>query len=180
MKKVILLFLVILLVGCNYSNTPSLAVEGYLSKYQKLDSDVLNQLDVTLDSNNDMTKKQKEEYKALLQRQYQNLSYKIVDEKYKKNKATVDVEIEVFDYATEITKSKDYFNKHKEELVTEKDNEVEIYNNYMLKRLKTVTAKVNYQMVFKLSKKKNIWIVDSLTQEDREKIHGLYKEQLVN
>ena len=37
MKKILIVFLLIVLVGCDYDNTPSMAVEGYLSKYQNLD-----------------------------------------------------------------------------------------------------------------------------------------------
>ena len=174
MRKILLLF-VFLLVGCSYNNTPSMAVESYLSRYQNLDRDVLNQLEVILDSNSNMTKKQKKEYKSLLQRQYQNLSYKITNEEVNNNKALVDVEIEVFDYATTNEKSREYFNEHKKELLKDEEDEIKVYNDYMLKNLKDVTTKTTYPIEFTVTKKNGIWKVNRLTQIDREKIHGLYK-----
>ena len=58
----------------------------------------------------------KEKYKDLLEKQYQNLSYKIKDEEIEKDTATVVVEIEVLDYKTAINKVKEY--KNDKECVT--------------------------------------------------------------
>ena len=52
-----------------------------------------------------MTEEEKLEYKKLLEKQYQNLSYKIKKEIIAKDTATVDVEIEVLDYKNAINKS---------------------------------------------------------------------------
>ena len=49
-----------------------------------------------------MNEEEKKEYKMLLEKQYQNLSYKIKNEEIVGNNATVEVEIEVLDYATSI------------------------------------------------------------------------------
>lgn len=121
MKKVLglgisLLLLITFVTGCSTSlDTPTSKVEEFLGKYQSMDSDVLTQLDSVVASDTDMTEKQKEDYKALMEKQYQNLSYKIVDETIDGDNATVDVEIEVFDYATSINESKNYYEEHKTE-----------------------------------------------------------------
>ena len=70
--------------------------------------------------------------------------------------------------------AKKYATEHKELL--EKGNEVTAYNDYMINKLKAVTDRINYKITFKLTKKDDIWIVNSLSQSDREKIHGLNKE----
>lgn len=109
------------LVGCtDTTNTPSKKVEDFLAKYQKMDNDVLTQLEVTMDSDTEMDADQKKEYKALMEKQYQNMSYKITDEKVEDDTATVDAEIEVYDYATSITKSKEYYTSHKDEFAEDK------------------------------------------------------------
>ena len=71
-----------------------------------------------------MTEEQKKEYKSLIEKQYQNLSYKIKNEEIVGNNATVEVEIEVLDYATSINNSKKYFLEHESEFL--KENEAQI------------------------------------------------------
>ena len=165
-----------LLVGCtDTNNTPSKKVEDFLSKYQKLDNDVLTQLDVTIDSDTEMDADQKKDYKALMEKQYQNMSYKITDEKTEDDTATVDVEVEVFDYATNITKSKEYFNSHKDEFITDDDAEgTKKYNDYKIKELKNVESKTTYTMTFNLTKEDDGWHLQDISDTDRQKLHGLY------
>lgn len=204
MKKLLVICMgLLLLVGCSdTTNTPSKKVEDFLGKYQKQDDDVLTQLDLTLDSDTTMDKDQKKEYKALLQKQYQNLSYKITDEKIEDDKATVDVEVEVFDYKTSMDKSKAYFEEHKEELMkqndkkdddTDTDNDTDnandntntnednnaiddakAYIDYKISELKNVEDKTTYDITFNLTKKDGEWVVDELSDADRQKLHGLY------
>ena len=201
-KKILLVFLgVFLLVGCtNTDNTPSGKVEEFLGKYQKLDDDVLTQLDVTLDSDTEMSDDQKKDYRSLMEKQYQNLSYKITDEKVETDTATVDVEVEVFDYQTSITKSKEYYESHKDEFTTtdgDKDNnnnnddnsdeddtddknenatsKLKDYIDYKIKEMKNVTDKTTYTITFNLTKDEDgEWEVDDITDTDRQKLHGLY------
>lgn len=124
MKKifVILLLGIFLLVGCgNNMNTPTGKVEEFLSKYQNMDEDVLAQLDDVINEEDSMNDDQKKEYRALMEKQYQNLSYKIKDETITDDTATVDVEIEVYDYATSIRNSKKYYDDHPDEFKDEEE-----------------------------------------------------------
>lgn len=198
MKKLLVICMgLLLLVGCtDTTNTPSKKVEDFLGKYQKQDDDVLTQLELTLDSDTSMDKDQKKEYKSLLQKQYQNLSYKITDEKIEDDKATVEVEVEVFDYKTSIDKSKAYFEEHKDELMKDDKNDnkdddkdtntndnnditnaidnVKAYIDYKINELKNVEDKTTYDITFNLTKKDGEWVVDDLSDADRQKLHGLY------
>ena len=97
MKKIIIIIIGILFItGCQSEKlTPTSIVEAYLSKYQNLDKSVLKDLEMSLEDEKNMTEEQKKEYKSLIEKQYQNLSYKIKDEEIVGNNATVEVEIEV-------------------------------------------------------------------------------------
>ncbi len=198
MKKILItLFMILLLfTGCSTtSNTPSDKVEKVLSKYQNMDSEVLTQLDNVIAEDSSMNDEQKKEYKALLEKQYQNLSYKIKDEKIDGDTATVDVEIEVYDYKTSINKSKEYYKEHEEEFKkktsenkedTSSDDKTTIiegegfeklsaFIDYKIKQLKSVTDKIKYEITFNLTKEDKEWKVEDISDIDRQKIHGLFE-----
>ena len=101
--------------------TPTGAVEDYLGKYQSMDSEVLSQLDSVVSNDTTMSDDQKKEYKALMEKQYQYLSYKVTNEEIIGDTATVDVEIEVFDYASSIRKSSQYYQDNRD-MFEEVDN----------------------------------------------------------
>lgn len=128
MKKffVISSLFILLFTGCTTANTPSRKVEDFLGRYQSMDSDVLTQLDNVVANDSNMSDEQKKDYKSLMERQYQNMSYKIKNEEINGDNATVEVEIEVYDYATSIAKSKKYYEEHKDEF---KDNDKDTTNN---------------------------------------------------
>ncbi len=210
MKKVLVAIILglFLFVGCdNTKNTPTSKVEQYLGKYQKLDNDVLKDLDGVLEKDENMSDDQKKEYRSLLEKQYQNLSYKIKNEEVKGNSATVDVEIEVLDYQTSITKSKEYYAEHQDEFQKansneEKDNKegpnnedndtigekaeevkddiadkidsIASFIDYKIKELKNVDSTIKYDLTFNLTKEEGVWVIDELSDSDRQKLHGLY------
>ena len=119
MKSKILLFLVttLLITGCNdMMNTPTKRVEEYIGKYQILDSTVLTELDEVVD-NSDYNESYKEEYKELMIKQYQNLSYKIKSEQTNGDNANVIVELEVFDYNNALKEANDYIEEHSDEFL---------------------------------------------------------------
>ena len=193
MKKILVclsLFL-LLAVGCtNTMNTPTKKVEELLGKYQKMDSTVLAQLDSVISEDVNMSDEQKREYRSLMEKQYQNLSYKVKNEEIKGNSATVDVEIEVFDYATSIAETRKYYSEHKDEFKDEEKDDDTVgekveeaidksskYIDYKIKQLKNVTDKKKYDITFNLSKDEDgIWKLDDISDIDRQKIHGLYED----
>ena len=189
--------LLLVIVGCsNNMSTPTNKVEEFLGKYQSMDEDVLKQLDQVIKDDDTMNDDQKDKYKALMEKQYQNLSYKIENEDIQGNSATVDVEIEVLDYATTASKAQEYYNEHKEEIEEkyndkkeDNDNSLEdagddvlqaveesaAYINYKLEELETANDTVTYDMTFYLTKEDGEWILQDISDLDRKKLHGLYE-----
>lgn len=206
MKKLfsVLLLSLFLVTGCGNSMTPTGAVKDFLGKYQSMDSDVLAQLDKVVNDDTTMSDEQKKEYKSLMEKQYQYLSYKVTDEEIVGDTATVDVEIEVFDYASSIRKSDEYYENNKDmfDEAYEDDNEskedmvdnnashegnvdtddgnivtqTKKYIDYKIEQMKTVTDKIKYTITFNLSKEDDEWVVDDISDIDRQKIHGLFDE----
>lgn len=181
MKKLMLVFFLssLFLFGCQSSlNTPTSIVENFFSKYQKLDKTILKDLDKVVEKDKNMKKEEKTKYKTLMEKQYNNLSYKIKNEKVNKNKAIIDVEIEVLDYANAIYKARKYYFEHPKEFnYTIENNSVENtsnYINYKLKKLDEVKEKNKYEITLTLTKKEGLWSIDEITDIDRMKIHGLY------
>ena len=189
--------LLLVIVGCsNNMSTPTNKVEEFLGKYQSMDEDVLQQLDQVIKDDDTMNDDQKDKYKALMEKQYQNLSYKIENEDIEGDSATVDVEIEVLDYATSIAKSKEYYEEHKDEIEKENDKEqsdndnvledaaegVEeateesaAYIDYKLKELQSVADTTTYTITFYLTKEDGEWKLQDISDLDLQKIHGLYE-----
>ena len=177
MKKILGILLVVFLVtGCNtLMNTPTKKVEYLLSKYQSNDEEVLKQLDETLLTDAILTTEQKDRYRDIMKKQYNNLTYTVKNEAIDGKTAVVEVEIEVYDYAKAITDSEN-------ELLNNSDSfknstgevDTTIYNDYKLSNLEGVTDRTKYTINFTLSKAEEEWIVDDLTETERMKIHGLY------
>lgn len=168
MKKLFLFLIPFLLLGCSNSlNTPTGAVENFLSSYQNLDSSLLDSLDKVIEKDDDMTDEQKEKYHDIMVNQYKNLSYKIKDESVVEDTAEVEVEIEVLNYASSIRESKTYYKEHKDE--------IENYMDYQLLNMANVKNKTHYTITFYLTKIDDEWVVEELDDVEIKKIHGLYE-----
>ena len=179
MKSKILLFLVttLLITGCNdMMNTPTKRVEEYIGKYQILDSTVLTELDEVVD-NSDYNESYKEEYKELMIKQYQNLSYKIKSKQTNGDNANVIVELEVFDYNNALKEANDYIEEHSDEFLDdEKETRSEKIDHYKINEMKEVTDKASYTINFNLVKDNKKWVLEKISDSDLEKIHGLYED----
>ena len=203
MKKVLFVFLsllVLFVTGCgNDMATPTAKVEEFLGKYQSMDSDVLTQLDNVISNDNTMDDTQKKDYKSLMEKQYQNMSYKIKNEEINGDEASVLVELEVFDYAGSISESRDYYTEHRDEFDDKEmgndgadtdndgmDEEGEVvggavdtissFITYKIKQLMDVTDKAKYEITFHLNKEDGEWVMEDITDVDRQKIHGLFED----
>lgn len=174
MKKLIILISIIFLTGCtDIMNTPSSKVEEFLGKYQTMDTSIVKELDNTIEEMS-ASDNYKKEYKSLLLKQYQNLAYKIKDEKIDNNTANVEVEIEVFDYYNTLERVKEDIDKNSDDFKDDNDkSSKEKIEEYKIKKLKATTNKTKYQIIFTLTKKDGKWTLDKLSDDDIKKIHGL-------
>ncbi len=174
-------FLIIMLViggGCNFkdmSNTPTRQTELFFNKYQSLDEKVINDLNKVVALETQFNNQQRERYKELMKKHYQNLIYKIKDEEINGDRAIVIVEIEVTDYAPQLRESELYLIENPQKFENEQgEYDVILYSNYRLDRLKEAKDKVKYTLEMGLSKVNKKWQVNQISQTDEEKIHGIY------
>ena len=163
-KIIIIVITILLLIGCSMSNTPTSKVEDLLSKYQRLDTDISNGINNVLEEQN-LSNKDKDRYKKLLEDQYKNMSYEVKEETIDGNNATVIVEIEVLDYKSSINDlSFDSTIYTKESFDEEK-----------LTRLENTKNKVTYTLELSLTKdSEGTWKLNALTNEQIKKIQGMY------
>lgn len=178
MKKKILglLFIVIALIltGCGEEMTPTDAVRDYLEQYVTLDSRVMEQLDEFLERE-DLTEDQQEVYRNVLKKEYSTMTYTINNEKIEDDVAYVDVKINVLDLYKVQRDSLAYFEENMEEF----NNEEGVYDkvkflNYKLEQMMEATETTSYDLTLKVVKNDNDWEVSQLSNEDLEKIHGIY------
>ena len=187
MKKFSRILLIIismfLVVGCgDMMNTPTKKVEEFLSKYQTLDKDVIDQLDDVIDNSESFTSEQREDYHDLMKKQYKNLSYKIKDETEDGEKAIVVAEIEVLDYGKAISLADTYLTEHREEFLLATDSETagntiidqNKFLTYKIKQMADTKDKVTYTINFNLTKVDGKWKLNDISDMDRLKLHGLY------
>lgn len=177
MKKIgLIVIALMLLVGCNsIMNTPTKKVEVFLNKYQALDNEVMVQLDEVVNQDTTLSAEQKEIYTSVIKNQYQNLTYTIKDETVDGNSAMVEVEIEVRDLTKALTEADEYLVKNPDEFrdeLGEIDNQSFI--EYKLNYMKDYQEKVKYTITFTLTKVDKEWQLDEITEEMRQKIHGIY------
>ena len=176
MRKLFLTFLVFfMIIGCNDTlNNPKDKVKQFFEKYQKLDNEVLMDLEYIIESKN-LNETEKNLYRENMRRQYKDLKYKIKEEEIYDDNASIIVEIEVYDYGEAIKKASDYFLKN-QDLFINNDNMVDEskYIDYKLNEMKETNDRIKYDIEFSLYKKNKIWIMNDIDETIIEKIHGIY------
>jgi predicted small lipoprotein YifL len=172
MKKVLcLLMALVILTGCGskMGNTPTKKVEAFLNKYQTSDKDVMDDLDNTLNNDTTLTDSERTDYRNFMKKHYQDLTYKIKNEKIDGNIATVETEITVRNYADAVNKANEYRSNN-----PDKFNSTNTFATYRLNQLKKVTKTATYTINFYLAKSNDEWTVNDLSDQDESKINGLY------
>ncbi len=179
MKKIIAGILCLLLVvGCGCSITedsPKEQVKLFLNRYNDNDSEVMDELE-TYVSEEDFTDDQKETYKEVLKKQYKDLKYNIEDETIDGDTATVTVKVTVYDLY-KVQKDADEYLTNNPDKFKGKDNDDyddESFINYKLEQMQDNTDTIDYTIVFNLTKTDDKWQVEQLSNDDLEKIHGVY------
>ncbi len=164
-----------LLCGC-VTSTPTKEVEKYFNKYQTNSDDILDKVDKIFDFTN-YSDLDKEEYKKIIKKNYQDLVYVIKDEKIDANKAIVTVEIEVYDFYKTMKETLEYRNTYMDKFITDDFYNENLFINYRLDKLKEVKERIKYTLDISLTKVDNKWYVDDLSKDFLEKINGIYNYQ---
>ena len=162
MKKVFLIVVLSLLVGCSLGNTPTSKTEELLSNYQMNKNNIpVSYTYLTNDTNisSDIIKK----YEDAIRKQYRDMSYEIKDEEIDGDTAVVTIEIEVMDFGKVINK----YNKSEYESAR--------YHELITKELENTKEMITYTLDITLTKdEKDKWVVDDLSLENRDKLLGIY------
>lgn len=175
MKKIILTLMLLFLMGCSLSNTPTKKVEAFFKKYQTLDKDVLTDLDSVLSTKLNFNENQKEEYRNIMKKHYQNLVYEIKDEKLDGDEAIVTVEITVTDFNKVFDETSEYLISHPDEFNDENGNyDISKYIDYQINKLKETKAKTKYTLDIPLTMINDEWTVNKLDNDTLNKINGIY------
>lgn len=173
-KIIVIVISLFLVVGCACSvNKAKGAVENYLNNYQKLDDNVKEQLDEVVEKE-DLSDKQKETYRKVLERQYKDMKYEITDEVYDGDEATVTAKITVYDYYKVQQDIAKHLKDNREDFYTDGVYDEALYIDYKLDTMEKYDKTITYTIDFKVTKENNKWIVKDLSDTDVEKIHGIY------
>lgn len=174
-KLMVMVLFIVSLVGCGcVKKTAKGAVEDFLNQYKSLSSNVLSDMDDVVDKEN-LTDEQKEKYRDILKKQYQDLKYKITKETYDKDVAYVTVDITVYDYYKIQKDANSYLTAHEDEFKTNGVYDNNLFMDYKLDMMKKATDTIEYTIDFKVTKDdKDNYKVTDLSNEDLEKIHGIY------
>ena len=178
MKKIIVCLLVMLMVtGCGM-NSASNAVTKYLKKYKTLDSEVLVDLESVIEKEN-LDEGEQDKYRDVLKKQYKDLEFEIVDEEYDKEVGYVTVKIKVYDLYKAQKDATVYLENHRDEFndangVYDQDK----FTSYKLDKMQNMNDKIEYTIIFTVNKEDDKYVVVQPTDNDLEKIHGIYNPNL--
>lgn len=177
MKKILVLLITILFfTGCTeLSNTPTKRVEEFLKNYQTLDNGVVTDLDDVIKKDVTLNTTQQENYRDIMKKHYQNITYEVKEDKIDGDNATVTVELTVTDFTKIMREAENYMNSNIEQFYDETGNyNIVLYNDYRLDQLKKANEKVKYTVDFKLTKQNDEWVMNDLDQATYDKINGVY------
>lgn len=171
-KYLVFLTFIFLVSGCNVFNYPVNVTEEFLKDYQNLDKNVIESINTN--SYKKLSNNNFKVFKEVLLRQYKDLKYEIESYEVNDEEATVTVKVEVYD----LKKAKDdaygYFIRNKEEFYTNGVYDEEKYLYYELGQMFKTNERVIERLSIKLSKENGVWKIDSLSEKDILKLHGLY------
>lgn len=166
------------LVGCSCMQmTARNRVEEFLDQYRNLSANVLGDLDEVVETETDLSEEQKESYRDVLKKQYSDLKYEITNEEYDGDTAVVEAKITVYDLYKAQRDATEYLNEHRDEFNDEEGNyDSSKFMDYRLEQMQKTTDTVEYTITFNLTKDDDDdnWQITELSQEDLEKIHGIY------
>lgn len=178
MKKILLLIIAVLIfAGCSCSlddTNPEEAIDTFFEKYRNKDEGIISQLVDTI-TNEGLLDDQKEDYKSLMEKQYDQFAYLIKDVEINEDNATATIELTVLDYKSAVLKVEQELKNNPEKFNDESGNFSEQkYMDYKIEEMTNVTDTTTHTIEVTLTKEAGMWKVDQLSNEDISKLHGLY------
>ena len=167
-------FILLISTACTIGNTPTSATERLLSKYNMNDQEIIVELDDYVNESS-LTEEQSKKYKDIYLKQFKDMKYEIKEEKIDGNTATVTAQITVYDYYNAEKDANDYLANNADEFKSNDTYDESLFTDYKLKKLEEVNETVDYTIDFSLTKIDNEWVLNDLTKEQLEKIHGVYE-----
>lgn len=178
MKKIKVFFvtmlMLILTTACSLGSTPTSAIERLFASYNNNDEEIMVELDDYINTSN-LTDEQNDKYKEIYLKQFRDLKYEIKEEVVDGDTATVTTQITVYDYYKTENDANNYLTTNSDEFMTDGVYDESKFTDYKLKELDKVNETVDYTIDFTLTKVDNEWVVNELTNEQLEKIHGVYE-----
>ena len=178
MKKILVIICALLLfTGCSCSmddTSPEMAVDTFFEKYRAKDENIITQLTDTIE-NEDLMDDEKENYKSLMEKQYDQFAYVIKDLDEEDEMATATVELTVLDYKSAVLKAENELQNNPEKFNDENGEfSEEKYTKYKIEEMANVTDTTTHTIELSLTKEAGMWKVNQLSDEDISKLHGLY------
>ncbi len=163
MRKCLILIILCCVISCGCTKIHAKdAVISYLEKYRNFTTEIEESIINTLEEEK-LTKEQEEKYILLMKKQFVNLTYRIKAEIYEGDKATIFVDITVYDYNNSI-----------KEALKENHNE-ENYMDLQLEKMYKEKKKITYTIAINVRYEENSWIVEQPDQDTIKKIQGIYR-----
>ena len=146
-----------------------------IQNYQTLDNAVIEDLNKVVDNEITFSESQKETYKDIMKKHYQNITYEIKEDETNGDEAEVTVEIEVTDFNKALEEARKHLVEHPEEFNDDFGNySLTKYNDYKLEKLKEAKEKVKYNIEINLIKINDTWQVKTPDDETLDKINGIF------
>lgn len=164
--------IILLVVGNAKSNSIEGLTKSYMKKYQKLDKEVVNKIKYEFDDK--LTPTQKQKYNAIIENQYEELEYEIVEVREDGVTGEVDIRFTVYDLAAAMEQANSYIAVYGDKF--KKDGKFDEYAaiDYKLEMLDQMETKVDYTITFNFYKDDGTWTMDDVLEADLKKIRGTF------
>lgn len=174
-KLIVLMTLLFIISGCTLvkKNTPSSSVEEFFNKYISLNEDVIADLNSKVESEN-LEDDLKTKYKEIMKNAYSSLKYNIEEESIDGKNAIVKTRITVKDLYKVNNDVDNYYQNNKDNFMDNGLFNEYKYNSYLIEQMANSNDVIEYTLIFTLEKENDKWIINNLSEEDLEKINGIY------
>ena len=164
--------IVLIVSGNVQSNSIEGLTKAYMKKYQRLDKEVVDK--IKYEFGDKLTADQKQKYKSIIENQYEELEYEIVEVRKSGVTGEVDIRFTVYDLASAMEQANSYIAVYGDKFM--KDGKFDEYAaiDYKLKMLDEVETKVDYTITFNFYKEDGTWTMDDVVEADLKKIRGTF------